>query len=157
MIYVIKVEYKDIDLLKIGYTKDENKDSRFTQYKMHNPLYQVIYEIPGADRDKEKALQDLFSCYRYKGKGKSREWFEYNEEIVDYFSALKKKYETRVKEDRENFETILNKALDMRAVSDNRDSLKEKLISSKEDIINLWEVMEYGLLGYFLGLIDKGV
>ena len=45
----------------------------------------------------------------------------------------------------------------MRAVSDNRDSLKEKLISSKEDIINLWEVMEYGLLGYFLGLIDKGV
>ena len=155
MIYVIKVEYKDIDLLKIGYTKDENKDTRYSQYKMHNPLYQVIYEIPGAGRDKEKALHDYFSCYRYKGKG--REWFEYNEEIVDYFSALKKKYKIRVKEDRENFETILNKALDMRAVSDNRDSIKEKLISSKEDIINLWEVMEYGLLGYFLGLIDKGV
>ena len=153
MIYLRIVEYKDITLLKIGYTN--NKKERDKSYNSLNPKCQILCEIPGADRDKEKALHDYFDCYRYKGKGKSREWFEYNEEIVDYFSALKKKYETRVKEDRENFETILNKALDMRVVSDNRDSLKEKLISSKEDIINSWEVMEYGLFNYFLRVIDE--
>ena len=83
MIYVIKIEYKNIDLLKIGYTKDENKDIRYSQYKMHNPLYQVIYEIPGATEEQEKALHLKFSKYLHIG----REWFECNEEILNYFDT----------------------------------------------------------------------
>ena len=45
MIYLIQITYYNetenipIKLLKIGYTKDENKDIRYSQYKMHNPLF----------------------------------------------------------------------------------------------------------------------
>ena len=85
MIYVIKVEYKDIDLLKIGYTKDENKDTRYSQYKMHNPLYRVIYEIPGGTEEQEKILHQKFSEYLYTG----REWFRCNEDIIKFFDRIK--------------------------------------------------------------------
>ena len=91
MIYLIQITYYNetenipIKLLKIGYTKDENKDIRYSQYKMHNPLYQVIYEIPGATEEQEKALHLKFSRYLYIG----REWFRYSNEIVDYFKTHK--------------------------------------------------------------------
>ena len=91
MIYLIQITYYNeienipIKLLKIGYTKDENKDIRYSQYKMHNPLYQVIYEIPGATEEQEKALHLKFSKYLYIG----REWFRYSDEIVDYFKTHK--------------------------------------------------------------------
>ena len=83
MIYVIKIEYKNIDLLKIGYTRDDIKDARYSQYKMHNPLFQVLYEISGGTEEQEKALHLKFSKYLYTG----REWFEYSDEIVDYFRS----------------------------------------------------------------------
>ena len=90
MIYLIETTYYNkttnevIDLLKIGYTKD--RDRRYKQYRGCNPLFQVLYEIPGADESKEKALHDYFDCYRYKNYG--REWFEYSDEIVEYFKAM---------------------------------------------------------------------
>ena len=154
MIYLIETTYYNkttnevIDLLKIGYTKD--RDRRYKQYRGCNPLFQVLYEIPGADESKEKALHDYFDCYRYKNYG--REWFEYSDEIVEYFKAMDQKYKTRIKEDRENFEMILDKALDR---SRNKYYDKENLINSKENIINSWEVMEYGLFNYFLRVIDE--
>ena len=88
MIYLIQITYYNetenipIKLLKIGYTKDENKDIRYSQYKMHNPLYQVIYEIPGATEEQEKALHLKFSKYLYIG----REWFRYSDS--DIFTIL---------------------------------------------------------------------
>ena len=154
MIYLIETTYYNkttnevIDLLKIGYTKD--RDRRYKQYRGCNPLFQVLYEIPGADESKEKALHDYFDCYRYKNYG--REWFEYSDEIVEYFKTMDQKYKTRIKEYRENFEMILDKALDR---SRNKYYDKENLINSKESIINSWEVMEYGLFNYFLRVIDE--
>ena len=83
MIYLLKVEYKIITLLKIGYTADTSKDNRYTAYKLHNPLFELLYEIPGCSEVLEKKLQKYFSEYRYKDYGK--EWFVWNEEIIDYF------------------------------------------------------------------------
>ena len=91
MIYLIQTTYYNetenipIKLLKIGYTKDENKDIRYSQYKMHNPLFQVLYEISEGTEEQEKALHQIFSKYLYIG----REWFRYSDEIVDYFKTHK--------------------------------------------------------------------
>ena len=85
MIYLIKVDYKDITLLKIGYTADLSKDVRYTAYRMHNPLFELLYEIPKCNDILEKKLQKYFSEYRYKDYGS--EWFVWNEEIVDYFKT----------------------------------------------------------------------
>lgn len=87
MIYLIQTTYYDetenisIKLLKLGYTKDENKDTRYSQYRMHNPLFRILYEIPGGLEEHEKALHYRFSKYLYTG----REWFSYSDEIIDYF------------------------------------------------------------------------
>lgn len=52
-----KGEDEYFPLLKIGYTKDEQRDIRFSTYKMHNPTYQVLYEIP---KTTEKRIQYKF-------------------------------------------------------------------------------------------------
>ena len=85
MIYLIKVDYKDITLLKIGYTADLSKDARYAAYRLHNPLFELLYEIPKCNDILEKKLQKYFSEYRYKDYGS--EWFVWDEEIVDYFKT----------------------------------------------------------------------
>ena len=85
MIYLIKVDYKDITLLKIGYTADLSKDVRYAAYRLHNPLFELLYEIPNCNDILEKKLQKYFSEYRYKDYGS--EWFVWDEEIVDYFKT----------------------------------------------------------------------
>ena len=74
-------------LLKIGYTEDSNKDKRFLQYKLHNPTCQVLYEIPGATEDHEKRVQYKFRDLLFSDYG--REWFEYSEEIIEFFKGIK--------------------------------------------------------------------
>ena len=91
MIYVIETTYYNkitkeiIDLLKIGYTRD--KDKRFTQYKLHNPLFQVLYEIPECDEEIEKSLHYYFKEYQYQNYG--NEWFIYTDEIINFFKEVK--------------------------------------------------------------------
>lgn len=70
-------------LLKIGYTEDNNKDKRFLQYKLHNPTCQVLYEIPEATEDYEKRIQYKFRDLLFENYG--REWFKYDESIIDFF------------------------------------------------------------------------
>ena len=92
MIYLIKsAGYKELSdesvesffLLKIGYTEDSNKNSRFSAYKMHNPTCKVLYEIPGLTEEDEKNVQYKFRKYLYPDYG--MEWFEYSEEIIEFF------------------------------------------------------------------------
>lgn len=91
MIYLIRATYYDndteeiLDLLKIGYTKDSSKDKRFTQYKLHNPCFKVLYEVPKATEDHEKRIQYKFRDLLYSGK----EWFKYSEDIIDFFKNIK--------------------------------------------------------------------
>ena len=86
MIYLIKVEYKDITLLKIGYTEDNNWEKRKIQYKLHNPLCQFLFNLKGGTEVMEKSLHYKFRNYQYKEYGK--EWFIGNEEILDYFKTV---------------------------------------------------------------------
>lgn len=89
MLYLIYVNNfnKDknelVELLKIGYTSDQRKESRYSQYKMHYPLFKLLGEIPGGNEDDEKLVQKYFNEFRYSEYG--LEWFKYKEEIIDFF------------------------------------------------------------------------
>ena len=74
-------------LLKIGYTEDNRKDVRFTEYKMHNPTCKVLYEIIGGTEEQEKKLHYKFKDLLYEDYG--REWFKYSDDIVKFFSSIK--------------------------------------------------------------------
>lgn len=94
MIYLIKSagykeeekEMKYFPLLKIGYTEDNRKEIRYSHYRLHNPTFQVLYEIPGATEDHEKRVQYKFRDLLFSDYG--REWFEYNEEIIEFFKNI---------------------------------------------------------------------
>ena len=96
MIYLIKsAGYREEEegktstffLLKIGYTEDNRKEVRYTIYRLHNPTFQVLYEIPGATEDHEKRVQYKFRNLLFPDYG--REWFEYSEEIIEFFKEIK--------------------------------------------------------------------
>ena len=93
MIYLIESSGYSVDdkdtinyfrLLKIGYTEDNCRDGRFTAYKLHNPTYRVLCEVLELTEEDEKNVQYKFRKYLYPEYG--MEWFEYNKEIVDFFS-----------------------------------------------------------------------
>lgn len=88
MIYLIKSagygkDNNYIDLLKIGYTEDTKKEGRFNAYKLHNPTCKILYELPELTEEDEKNIQYKFRKYLYIDYG--REWFECNDEIVNFF------------------------------------------------------------------------
>lgn len=85
MIYLIKTDYIDGTLLKIGYTKDKNKDKRFSSYKMHNPKSVVLFTIPGGTEKHEKAIHHKFRPFLYSGYG--NEWFNFDQTIIDFFTT----------------------------------------------------------------------
>ena len=39
--------------------KDSNKDKRFIAYKLHNPLSEILFTIPGGTEKHEKSLHRL--------------------------------------------------------------------------------------------------
>lgn len=93
MIYLIKsfgyTEDKGyFDLLKIGYTRDNNYKSRLMTYRYHNPTCELLYIIPEATEIDEDNLQYYFRDYQFiHNSFSSSEWFYYNDEIVDYFKT----------------------------------------------------------------------
>lgn len=87
MLYLIKSAGYDengnyIDLLKVGYAEDVSY--RMMSYKMHNPTCKLLSTIEGSMLD-EARVQYHFRKYRFTGYGK--EWFVYNDEIVDFFNS----------------------------------------------------------------------
>lgn len=56
MIYLIRTKYEKISLLKIGYTEDSKKKSRYINYHLHNPN-----EIPEGDEEDERVFKSLIS------------------------------------------------------------------------------------------------
>ena len=63
MIYLIRTKYEKISLLKIGYTEDSKKKSRYTNYRLHNPLFELLYEIPEGTEEHEKLFTYLEDRY----------------------------------------------------------------------------------------------
>ena len=93
MIYLIKsaaytedkTEYEDI--LKIGYTGENSRKSRFSVYLTENPTIQILYLISNGDEENEKDLHYHFRHLKKYG----REWFKYDQEIIDFFETHKTK------------------------------------------------------------------
>lgn len=74
-------------LIKIGYTKDENKDRRLNSYLIHNPTYKLLYIIPKGTEKLERLLHSHFIKYRFPDYG--NEWFYWDSEIIDFFEVNK--------------------------------------------------------------------
>ena len=93
MIYLIRsaalknrnnLECTDFEvILKIGYTGEGSKKSRFDCYITENPTCQVLYLIPGGTEQDERNLHYHFNKYLKYGQ----EWFSYEQEILDFFKT----------------------------------------------------------------------
>ena len=91
MLYLIQSVYKDDndnyhDILKIGFTN--NLEKRLSHYTSHNFGFKLLKTREG-DEELEKLLHYHFNKYLIK-ESYNREWFEYNEEIINNFSILEK-------------------------------------------------------------------
>ena len=91
MIYLIQSVYKDDndnyhDILKIGYTS--NLEKRLSHYTSHNFGFKLLKTREG-NEELEKLLHYYFNKYLIK-ESHNREWFEYNEEIINEFEKLEK-------------------------------------------------------------------
>ena len=80
MIYLIRVKYEEVTLLKIGYTKNIKK--RFSQYMTENPLAELLDKREG-DKRVEFSLHKFFAKYKFD---KRNEWFYYDDYIIDNFN-----------------------------------------------------------------------
>ena len=93
MVYLIKSAGYDkngdfIDLLKIGYSKDINCDTRVMSYVYHNPTCKLLFTIPLATEEDERNLQYYFREYIFiSDVYSSYEWFYSNDDILEYFKT----------------------------------------------------------------------
>jgi len=90
-----------IPLLKIGYTGEESRKSRFDTYITENPTMKVLYLIENGDMMDELNLHNHFKHLKTEY---GREWFKYNQEILDFFEAHK------TKESLEELEVVISKS-----------------------------------------------
>lgn len=155
MIYLIKTVYYIeetgvvLKLLKIGFTGDNEStiNSRFLAYKLHNPLSEVLFKIPGGTEDHEKRIQYKFRNLLYSDYG--REWFYYSDEIIDFFSNI---------DSLDGLEEELSKDASGRYYDRFRKKVKEVVESVYP--INFDEVKDYStvkktLQGYCEELVDN--
>jgi len=174
MIYLIKsaayknkecTEYEDT--LKIGYTKDDGRKSRFNCYITENPTCQILYLIPKGTEQDERNLHHYFKKYK---KNYGQEWFSYEEEIINFFKthttkeSLKElktyktwRQEAKLSRERNEMFPILSKkyiskVLSSLEVSDKYpetiDDLVNKLYELLEDNLDLSAVGDYFKTSY---------
>jgi len=90
-VYIRKGDYTRYEnALKIGYSSDNKRthEGRFNSYITQNPTCEVLFKITGGTKRDEKNLHKYFSKYQKKFEDNdTREWFEYREEILDFFRA----------------------------------------------------------------------
>lgn len=75
-------------LLKIGYTGEESRKSRFNAYITENPTITTLYLIENGDEQDEINLHYHFKRFK---TNYGREWFKYDQEIIDFFETHKTK------------------------------------------------------------------
>lgn len=90
-VYVKKGDYTRFEnALKIGYSSDKKKihKGRFSAYITQNPTCEVLFTISGGTKRDERNLHRYFSKYQKRFEGSdTREWFEYREEILEFFKT----------------------------------------------------------------------
>ena len=104
-------------IIKIGYTGEKSKKSRFDLYLTENPTIQTLYLIPfGTTRD-EKNLHRHFKQYLLYGN----EWFKDVPEIIEFFENHK------TKESLKELEMWKLSSVQKNESSKNRKSNKDKI------------------------------
>jgi len=123
MIYVMRSAGFDENnnfttLIKIGYTGENSKKSRFSLYLTENPTIKILYLIEGGDEQDERNLHKYF---KHLKTDYGREWFIDSFEIIEFFNNHKTK---------ESLKGIcawtLSKS-EKRKSSENRSNNKEKI------------------------------
>ena len=146
------IEYEPI--LKIGYTKDDGKKSRFDCYITENPTCQILYQIPKGSEQDERNLHYHFRKYK---KDYGQEWFSYEEEILSFFEthttreSLKelKTYKTwkqkvKLSKERNKMFPILSKKYVSKILSSLEVS--SEYLETIDNLINkLYELLEDGI------------
>ena len=85
MIYLLKgYGPKGLELLKIGYAEDVEK--RLKQHLTSNPCIELLNTREG-DYELESLFHGYYKKYSYQNR---KEWFLYNQEIVDNFLTMSK-------------------------------------------------------------------
>ena len=82
MTYLIKVEYKDFTLARIGYAKDIKR--RMSSYITENPMATLISYREGS-MEEEKLFHRAFSIDKFE---KGLEWFYWKEDTEERFRTL---------------------------------------------------------------------
>lgn len=77
-IYLLICKYEDVILLKIG--KSENVFKRFSQHKASNPNIEFMCYIQTEHLNIELEIHHKFKMHKH-----SREWFNYDFSIVNFF------------------------------------------------------------------------
>lgn len=96
MIYVLKSAGYDedgnfINLIKIGYAKTWSR--RRIAYRTENPTFRTLFLIDEGTMDDERNIHRHFKNYKFKCGG--REWFRYDEDILDFFKMHNDIYKIR--------------------------------------------------------------
>lgn len=124
-------------LLKIGYTEDSNK--RLLSYKQSNPSIITLKIFDFGDKVLESSLHLYFRKFRYKDYG--REWFEYDESIVQFF------------EDHQTEESMVYELKDIIKIVKERNI--QDLLERKRNIVNLVFNRYIDDTKDYIGALDK--
>ena len=124
-------------LLKIGYTEDSNK--RLLSYKHSNPSIITLKIFDFGDKVLESSLHLYFRKFRYKDYG--REWFEYDESIVQFF------------EDYQTEESMVSELKDIIKIVKERNI--QDLLEKKRNIVNLVLNRYIDDTKDYIGALDK--
>ena len=128
MIYLIK----DREYLKIGYTK--NIDSRMSNYRTHNPHFELLAYKEGLKQDESK-LHKLCSNYKH-----TTEWFHYNDEILNIFSSYVSIFDSMWQDTKECLDVLINKIVQL--INENSDALFEPFH-------NYWPSIDAKIIDFF--------
>lgn len=129
MIYLILssafIDKEDISkghesILKIGYTGEDSRKSRFDMYITENPTSKILYLIEEGTEIDEMNLHNYF---KHLKKNYGREWFEYDEEILNFFETH------TTKESLEGLEINLSK--------NRQEKIRREVLSDNKKIIQL--------------------
>lgn len=106
MIYLIQGYGNVGKLLKIGYTN--NLDFRLSMFKTDTPDFKLLATREG-DEGFENKLHKYFSRFRYNHDNYyGREWFYYDERIIEEFKTLQEENLISLKKLRSKMESILD-------------------------------------------------
>jgi hypothetical protein len=138
MLYLVESFSSVGKVLKIGYTN--NIEKRFSIYKTCNPDVVLLATREG-DEKFERKLHKYFSDFKYDH---GREWFYYNEKIVDEFSTIQEEHLVSKEELDPMFSIILDISdLEKESLNELSESCCKNSEDSKEILKNRTIIDKY--------------